>query len=211
MRWVGDISYEMYLWHWPLYLVLTPDRLGLGGGALLAVRLSAVVAFSAVTHFYVGEPIRRGVRLRSPRLARVATVGVVVRGRGRRVRGDPHLTSGAERRGRRGGQAGGPPVVPSAAPVPRPVEPEPAAPAPVALPSPVKVLVVGDSQAATLAQGLDADPGVHGLSAQPGLDGVEPRHPRAVRSSPSRRSSSTATTPRTGAAPSARVAAAMGE
>ena len=33
----------------------------------------------------------------------------------------------------------------------------------------MKVLVVGDSQAATLAQGLDADPGVHGLSAQPGL------------------------------------------
>ncbi len=31
------------------------------------------------------------------------------------------------------------------------------------------MLVVGDSQAATLAQGLDADPGAHGLSAQPGL------------------------------------------
>ena len=33
----------------------------------------------------------------------------------------------------------------------------------------LKVLVVGDSQAATLAQGVGADPGVYGLSAQPGL------------------------------------------
>ena len=103
MRWVGDISYEMYLWHWPLYLVLTPDRLGLGGLGLLAVRLSAVVALSAVTHFYVGEPIRRGVRLRSPRLARIATVGVVVAVGVGVFAATLDLTSGAERRGRRGG------------------------------------------------------------------------------------------------------------
>ena len=36
-------------------------------------------------------------------------------------------------------------------------------------PAVLKVLVVGDSQAATLAQGVRADPGVYGLSAQPGL------------------------------------------
>jgi lysophospholipase L1-like esterase len=34
---------------------------------------------------------------------------------------------------------------------------------------PIKVLVVGDSQAVTLAQGFDAQPGHTGLSAQPGL------------------------------------------
>ena len=120
VRWVGDISYEMYLWHWPLYLVLTPDRLGLGGLSLLAVRLSAVVALSAVTHFYVGEPIRRGVRLRSPRLARIATVGVVVAvGVGVFA---ATLSSRPVLSGEVGevAQAGGPPVVPSAAPVPRP-------------------------------------------------------------------------------------------
>jgi lysophospholipase L1-like esterase len=36
-------------------------------------------------------------------------------------------------------------------------------------PPPLKVLVVGDSQAATLAQGLNADGGHHGLSSQPGV------------------------------------------
>ena len=65
-------------------------------------------------------------------------------------------------------QSGGPPKAPELAPAAaagsrsdRSARPR--------RPMPVKVLVVGDSQAATLAQGLDADPGAHGLSAQPGL------------------------------------------
>ena len=47
--------------------------------------------------------------------------------------------------------------------------PTAARPRPPRTPSALKALVVGDSQAATLAQGVRADPGVYGLSAQPGL------------------------------------------
>jgi lysophospholipase L1-like esterase len=36
-------------------------------------------------------------------------------------------------------------------------------------PRALKLMVVGDSQGATLAQGIQADPGVYGLSAQPGF------------------------------------------
>ena len=43
------------------------------------------------------------------------------------------------------------------------------APTTTAPPAPIKLLVVGDSQAATLAQGLNADGGHHGLSMQPGV------------------------------------------
>ena len=78
LRWVGGISYEMYLWHWPTYLVLTSARTHLEGLNLFAVRLTAVVALSWLTHVLVDEPIRRGVRLRSPRLARSAIVMVVI-------------------------------------------------------------------------------------------------------------------------------------
>ena len=79
VRWVGAISYEMYLWHWPTYLVVTPDRSGLSGLPLLAVRLSIVVALAWATARLVDDPIRRGVRLRSPHLARVMVVGTVRR------------------------------------------------------------------------------------------------------------------------------------
>src|SRR5205085_4531438 len=74
LRWVGAISYEMYLWHWPTYLFLTEQRTSLARGWLLAVRLAVVVGLSWVTNVLVSGPIRRGVRLRSPRLARSAVV-----------------------------------------------------------------------------------------------------------------------------------------
>jgi peptidoglycan/LPS O-acetylase OafA/YrhL len=165
VRWVGAISYEMYLWHWPTYLVITPEYTGLTGPALLTVRLASVVGLAAVTHFYVGEPIRRGVRLRTPRLSgaftAAAVIAISVGVFAATVSARPALSGniGQVADGR------GPPTVPSTL---APSTSERASAAPVTA-APVKVLVVGDSQGATLAQGLDASPGAHGLSAQPGL------------------------------------------
>jgi peptidoglycan/LPS O-acetylase OafA/YrhL len=80
LRWVGGISYEMYLWHWPTYLVVTRDRTGVGGLPLLALRLCIVVTLAWATARLVDDPIRRGLRLRSPRLARttVAASAIVI-------------------------------------------------------------------------------------------------------------------------------------
>ncbi|HXY91615.1 MAG TPA: acyltransferase family protein [Acidimicrobiia bacterium] len=166
--WIGAISYEMYLWHWPLYLVVTPGRTGLSGLQLLAVRLSVVVVCAALTHFFVAEPIRRGVRIRSPQLARIATAGVViVLGVGvfaATVSARPMLNGDfgqvADRRSAPSSRAAGSASRPSSGG---------AASTPASARAPVKVLVVGDSQAVTLAQGFDANPGQTGLSAQPGL------------------------------------------
>jgi peptidoglycan/LPS O-acetylase OafA/YrhL len=149
VRWVGAISYEMYLWHWPTYLVVTPDRTGLSGLPLLALRLSVVVALAWATARLVDDPIRRGVRLRSPRLARIMVVAAVmvlsVGVFAATISAQPALS----------GQVG--------------EVADRSAPPTTRSPAVVKVLVVGDSQAATLAQGVRADPGVYGLSAQPGL------------------------------------------
>jgi hypothetical protein len=164
MVWVGAISYEMYLWHWPLYLVITPGRTGLSGAPLLFVRLASVVVVAAVTHFFVGEPIRRGVRLRSPNLARVATFATVV------VVGVGVFAATVSARPMLSGDFGevGDRSAPPALAVQQ-HEVSTAGPRATTLDRPIKVMVVGDSQGVTLAQGFDADPGVTGLSAQPGL------------------------------------------
>ena len=58
--WLGRISYGVYLWHWPLFALINAGRTGLTGTALLAVRLSATVAVSAVSYVLVEQPIRTG-------------------------------------------------------------------------------------------------------------------------------------------------------
>ncbi len=60
MRYMGRISYSLYLWHWPI-LVLVP--VALGGPLPLEGRLALVAAaipLSAVTQRLVEEPLRRG-------------------------------------------------------------------------------------------------------------------------------------------------------
>jgi peptidoglycan/LPS O-acetylase OafA/YrhL/lysophospholipase L1-like esterase len=170
VRWVGGISYEMYLWHWPTYLVLTSDRTGLSGGTLFGVRIVTVVLLAWATHVLVDEPIRKGVRLRSPRLARVATAATVIALGvgvfGATVGAQPALS------GQLGqlADASAPPTVPDRVSRPDPSQPSlvPGTTGTTTPPGPVKLLVVGDSQAATLAQGVQAAPGVYGLSHLPG-------------------------------------------
>ena len=73
LRWLGRISYSVYLWHWPV-LVLGPVALGLSDtdegavGADLPVRLGLVavaIGIAALTWWLVEEPFRRG-RLSHP-------------------------------------------------------------------------------------------------------------------------------------------------
>lgn len=60
LRAVGRLSYGLYLWHWPLYLLLTGSRTGLSGAPLLAVRLLATFAVAFASYELVEKPIRAG-------------------------------------------------------------------------------------------------------------------------------------------------------
>jgi hypothetical protein len=70
LRYVGTISYGLYLWHWPVMLVLTHARTGVGGSRLLAIRVAATFALAALSWHHVELPVRRGL-LRGSRPALV--------------------------------------------------------------------------------------------------------------------------------------------
>jgi peptidoglycan/LPS O-acetylase OafA/YrhL len=58
--WIGKISYGLYLWHWPLYVVLNAERTGLTGGPLLVLRVAATFAVASLSYYLVEMPIRHG-------------------------------------------------------------------------------------------------------------------------------------------------------
>ena len=62
LRVVGAISYGVYLWHWPLYIVLTTERTHLAGVRLTLVRFAATFVVAAVSYRWFEQPIRhRGI------------------------------------------------------------------------------------------------------------------------------------------------------
>jgi peptidoglycan/LPS O-acetylase OafA/YrhL len=60
LRWLGLISYGLYLWHWPVYQYLLPGRFGLQGWSLVVVRIGVSLAVAVASYHLVELPIRRG-------------------------------------------------------------------------------------------------------------------------------------------------------
>lgn len=67
---IGRLSYSWYLVHWPVILVLTPERTGLDTWALLATKVVVSLLVAMTLHHGVEQPLRR---LEPPRRLVVAT------------------------------------------------------------------------------------------------------------------------------------------
>ena len=79
LRYLGEISFAAYLFHWPLFLLLDEDRTGQSGVILFGIRLAATLAAGALVYWAVQTPFRWHVKLPSMALgAGFASVGAIV-------------------------------------------------------------------------------------------------------------------------------------
>jgi hypothetical protein len=60
LTWIGQRSYGIYLWHWPVIDLLTPARTGLSGRTLIAVQIAITLAAATASFALVEQPIRGG-------------------------------------------------------------------------------------------------------------------------------------------------------
>jgi peptidoglycan/LPS O-acetylase OafA/YrhL len=73
---LGRISYGVYLFHWPIYVVVDEERTGWDGAPLLAVRLLLTLAVAVASFHLLELPVRRARW--APRPTGAAALGGVV-------------------------------------------------------------------------------------------------------------------------------------
>ncbi|MEN9792036.1 MAG: hypothetical protein RL330_114 [Actinomycetota bacterium] len=56
---VGQVSYGLYLWHWPVQIMLSPDATGLEGPLLASLRLVTTFGAAALSYLVIEQPVRR--------------------------------------------------------------------------------------------------------------------------------------------------------
>jgi len=83
IRQLGRISYGVYLFHWPIYLWLTPERTGLGDAPLFALRVALSLAIAWASYDWIEAPIRTrrslvGRRVYVAAASAIAAVAVAV-------------------------------------------------------------------------------------------------------------------------------------
>jgi SGNH domain (fused to AT3 domains)/Acyltransferase family len=162
--WIGKISYGLYLWHWPVIVVMTPARVGIDGTPLNLLRVAVTLAISTASFYLVEMPIRRGVLKRklaiavTPAAFAVAGLAVVAATAGAEpppefAQQGTVITADSDDGSTNTSEPTGDNV---------PVDPT----------APQRVLLVGDSVAASLLPGLEAVTTERGMqfaaTAQPG-------------------------------------------
>ena len=77
LRYIGERSYGLYLWHWPVFVVTRPGvDIGLDGLPLFVLRIAIVFAIAELSYRFVEMPIRRGAITRFVAKRRAATGAV---------------------------------------------------------------------------------------------------------------------------------------
>ncbi|MEM9200303.1 MAG: acyltransferase [Actinomycetota bacterium] len=64
---LGTLSYGIYLYHWPIFGLLTAQRVGFGGWSLFGLRIAVTLVVAAVSYVLIEAPVRRRRALVTPR------------------------------------------------------------------------------------------------------------------------------------------------
>ncbi|MEV0439746.1 acyltransferase [Streptomyces spectabilis] len=57
-RRLGELSYSLYLWHWPVYLLLPDEVLGVGGWGRTALAIAVSLGAAVLSKVLVEDPVR---------------------------------------------------------------------------------------------------------------------------------------------------------
>lgn len=57
--WLGRISYGVYLYHWPIFIIVDADRVGVDGVGLFVIRIALTLLIAQLSSMLVEQPIRR--------------------------------------------------------------------------------------------------------------------------------------------------------
>ena len=137
LPYLGRISYGMYLWYWPVLLVVTSERTHLSGLSLLVCRMVIVVAIASASYHLIEIPIRRGALARWRSWAGVSIAAVMIL---------CPASGGADTRDTELDGTGGRGAVN--------ISPRRRLPYSAPSADPVRILLVGDSMAGSLGVGL---------------------------------------------------------
>jgi peptidoglycan/LPS O-acetylase OafA/YrhL len=77
LRFIGIISYGLYLWHWPVIVLATQATTGVSGYPLKALQVGLALGLATASYYVVERPIRRA-RFTEWRRRGFAHVGVAV-------------------------------------------------------------------------------------------------------------------------------------
>ncbi len=192
---LGRISYGVYLLHWPIFLWLTPARTGWDGPGLFAVRVATTIVVATAMYHLVEVPVRTGhaVSTRAARIAVPSLAVALVAGTFALTRDLPPPPDFLQPRDPgevtiREVPTTTTTAAPTTVPAPGPTAPAPTAPPPSTIPPrhPQRVLLVGDSVAASIEDELGDALNARGITfataAAPGCGLVtgDPADPQGV-------------------------------
>jgi hypothetical protein len=74
LRWAGLTSYGLYLYHWPVFILLSPERTGISLAPLFVIRMAVTIALALASYYLLEMPVRRGTLFKTTKTAGTAAL-----------------------------------------------------------------------------------------------------------------------------------------